>query len=464
MPMRAYRRNIKISLVLLIINLYPAPAGAQIDSPSDDFHDSLTYSIFPGKDPFFVFHTPDPLGNPVWGSLQASFPPGTAPFDFTWSRWDTLSASFQPYYSDTTVSTSLISDLDWGCYRVYVNSMDTDTVFRAWVFRNDPLVEVEKDITGKIRTYAYTCDYLELEATAIADTVLYYDLSTNQALYLPNGLEFEWTSDNANMKIPGATALLYIYIDNDVTKGPEYPRPPAEDTRFTLTARDSFNLTREDTVLYESIHVRAEFEILLESEETPGEWEVQASPSGEAPLLTRFRNLSVNGSEFNWVLVDSAKTGPSEIMTLDPVDSVEHTYYYPGYYYPKMFAYSDFCVDSFPLYEPVLVQVLPSALDVPNVFTPNNDDTNERFLIDSKSLKNFRITIYSRNGNKVYEYTQREEEFDWEGWDGTIFGRGNRKAESGVYFYVIEALGWDGRSYRGREPYTGFVYLIREKE
>jgi gliding motility-associated-like protein len=453
---------------LWVFILLFTPASAQIQSLSADFSDSLTYTSSLEKDPYFIFHTPDQDGIPVWGSLEASFSAGTPPFDFIWTRWDTVSASFKPYSIDTVAGSSSITNLDWGCYRVNISSMDTDTMFQAWIFRNDPQVQVVKDtITGKIIPYAYTCDYLELEATAVADTILYYDLATNQPLYIDNGLSFEWTSDNPDLKIPGATSLLYIYIDNDVTKGPEYPRPPAKDTHFTLTATDSFGLVRADDVLYESVHVRAEFSILIEDEENPGQWIEQQNPAGEAPLQVRFRNLSVNGAEFSWVLIDSSKTGGTdEIVTLNLEDSVEFTYYYPGYYFPKLLAKGPefFCHDSFPLYETVEIQVLPSDLDVPNVFTPNGDGSNDVFLVQSKSLKNYRIIIYNRVGKKVYEYEQREEKFEWEGWDGTVFGKGNRYAESGVYFYVIEALGWDGEIYRKNEPYKGFVYLIREKD
>jgi len=449
-------------LSLCFFYLLIAPAGAQIQSASADFSDSLVYPVFPEKDPYFVFHTPDASEQPVWGSLEASFSPGIPPFNFTWTRWDTMSASFQLYDTDLGASSSSIDNLDWGCYRVHISSLDTDTTFRAWIFRNDPLVEVGKDTTGSIQPYNYTCDYLVLNSILMADTILYYDLTSNQELSIPNALSFEWTSDNDGYEIPGATVLTDITIYNN----PPFSRPPTKDTRFTLTAVDSFGLSREDDVLYESVHVKAEFTTLIEDEENPGQWIEKENPSGEAPLLTRFRNLTENGIEFNWVLVDSAKTGNEGNITTDFLeDSVEYKYRYPGYYFPKLYAYSaGGCVDSFPLVSPVEVHVEPSALDVMNVFTPNRDGSNDVFLVQSKSLKNFRITIYSRLGKKVYEFEQREEKFEWEGWDGTIFGKGNRDAESGVYFYVIEALGWDGEVYRKNEPYKGFIYLIREKD
>ena len=458
------KTTLRTITVFISLCLYPLllDLTAQISSSAADFRDSLEYTDFPSKDPYFVFHTPDGSGSLVFGDLEAVAPGGTPPYDFTWSRWDTLSGSFQPYAVNLSVNFSRIENLEWGCYRVHITSVDTDTVFRAWVFRNDPRVEVEKDAGGGIKPYKYTCDYLVLNGTAMADTILYYDLATNQALYIDNGMSFEWTSDNDDFEIPGSKVLLDIYIYND----PPYSRPPTKDTRFTLTAVDSFGLSVADEALYVSVHVKAEFTVLTEEEENPGEWLEQENPSGEAPLQTRFMNLSENGMEFGWILVDSAKTGSTDkIITISLEDSIEHTYYYPGYYYPRMIAYSEEgCVDSFPLLNRIEIRVEPSELDVPNVFTPNGDGSNDVFNVKSKSIKNFRITIYNRTGKKVYEHEQTEEKFEWAGWDGTVFGKGNRYAEPGVYYYVIEALGWDAERYRGKEPYKGFVYLYRELE
>ncbi len=51
-----------------------------------------------------------------------------------------------------------------------------------------------------------------------------------------------------------------------------------------------------------------------------------------------------------------------------------------------------------------------------------------------------------------------------EGWDGTMNGKGSNYLSPGIYYYVIEAIGWDATVYRDVPPYNGFVYLIRELE
>jgi gliding motility-associated-like protein len=119
------------------------------------------------------------------------------------------------------------------------------------------------------------------------------------------------------------------------------------------------------------------------------------------------------------------------------------------------------CLDSLHMTNPIHVK--PSELDVPNVFSPDGDGTNDYFKVTAKSLKEFKITIFNRWGNLVYEHVQTEDKFEWEGWDGTIHGKGNNKAAPGVYYFVIEAIGWDKEKYRGG-IYRGFVYLFRSNE
>ncbi len=453
--------------LFIILFLIPGsvPVYSQITSSTADFSDTLTYIAFPETDPFFVFHSSS-FGTPVTGKLVASSPGDTSVYNYDWSMYNPVSNSFDPpFFSETDVATSSLSNLDHGCYQVQISSTGLDTVFRAWVFHNDPNVEVEKSPEGKVMPYRYTCDFLRLIGNTYPDTIVYYDLTTGAELSLPNGMAFEWTSDDSEYQIFGSRFFLELFIYNE----PPYSRPPTKDTRFTLTAVDSFNLMREDDVLYESVHVKAEFSMWYEDRGDPdseGVWTESDNPEEESPMEVRFKNLSENGIEFEWSLVDSSKTGEeSDIITYDVNDSVVFNYYIPGYYYPGMIAYSEAgCVDSFPLVTNPEIHVLPSELDAPNVFTPNGDGVNDFFVVRSKSLKAFRITIYSSSGRKVYEYQHSDGRFEWEGWDGTMHGKGSSFVQPGVYYYVIDALGWDAVPYRGVEPFTGFVYLFREKE
>ena len=106
------------------------------------------------------------------------------------------------------------------------------------------------------------------------------------------------------------------------------------------------------------------------------------------------------------------------------------------------------------------IEVDKSELDIPNVFTPNDDGLNDRFMVQKKSLKFISVEVFSRSGKMVYNFSGEGEALrNWEGWDGKV-NNSSADASPGVYFYIIRATGWDDVVYNSREQ-RGFVYLYR---
>jgi gliding motility-associated-like protein len=85
----------------------------------------------------------------------------------------------------------------------------------------------------------------------------------------------------------------------------------------------------------------------------------------------------------------------------------------------------------------------------PNVFTPNNDGTNERFLVSHLGIKNFHIFIYNRWGQLVYESTDMDE-----GWDGKTNGI---DCTADAYFYMVNYANKKGIERSGH----GSVTILR---
>jgi gliding motility-associated-like protein len=432
----------------------------QIYSDDADISDTIRYPVFDGVDPCYIYNVPEDYSGTVTGSLRAVPPGGTPGWDFEWRQYDTILGDFgAPILIESGVPESEVMGLRSGGYSCRIRSSDLDTVLRAWIFINDPDVVVEKDSEGKIKWSRYTCDYIQLNGILLPDTMKYWDISTGEELTFPNGMTFTWTSDNPDVNIPSPSYWLNPRLGTDL---------PSKDTWFILTAVDSFGLRREDSVFYETIHTKANFSLLFEDEENPGDWIENSERKGEAPLKVRFVNLSENGHEFKWIFTDSAQVGMvNEEITHELEDTVEHTYYIPRFYYPRLISYSEEnCVDSFPDIIQgdalIIIEVEPSKLEVMNVFTPNGDGANDYFFVHAKSLRKFRISIYNRWGNLVYQHVQEEEKFDWKGWDGTMDGKGKSPLDPGVYYYVIEALGWDAEKYRNG-IYKGSFYLLRDK-
>jgi gliding motility-associated-like protein len=76
---------------------------------------------------------------------------------------------------------------------------------------------------------------------------------------------------------------------------------------------------------------------------------------------------------------------------------------------------------------------VPCSIEVPNVFTPSGDGSNEFFqLIESNGLIDFNCTIVNRWGNTIREFTAPD--FKWDGTD-----KSGAAVTEGVYFYKITA-------------------------
>lgn len=81
-----------------------------------------------------------------------------------------------------------------------------------------------------------------------------------------------------------------------------------------------------------------------------------------------------------------------------------------------------------------------SRLLVPNAFSPNDDGVNDEWKVAYRSLLTFNCWIFDRQGHQICHLTSPDQ-----GWDGKI---GGKTVDSGVFYYVIEATGSDGKKYK----------------
>lgn len=403
-------------LFVFIFPLVSLVVQAQITSPSSGGMQMTSYPSDPLlKHPVYVFC--NPTGN-IKGTLDAASPGGSAPFTFTWHKWNTATKDFSDFIrTDAGVLTSSLTGLEEGGYRARVtDGLSYDTMLVAWVHIDKPFAEA--------RLQNFTCDYVALAGKAAADTFFYYDPSGGQAVKLSNTVTFIWSSTPSS-SIPFPNIEI-----NPVTYN-----PPLEDVVYKLQVTDNFGCVAESSFPYTSIHVKADF---------------KADPvTGEAPLKVNFEDKSVRGYKYLWKFGDKDTSSAR---------SPEHIYYKPGEYTVTLIVESEnLCVDSL-LFEKIVVE--PSSLDIPNVFTPDGDGINDFFVVESKSLRSISVEIYSRSGMMVYSfYGEGEGLAGWQGWDGNV-NRSSVKAAPGIYFYIIRARGWDDKIYEGKQ-YRGFFYLYR---
>lgn len=87
------------------------------------------------------------------------------------------------------------------------------------------------------------------------------------------------------------------------------------------------------------------------------------------------------------------------------------------------------------------VSVGESAITCPNAFSPGNQDgVNDIWKVSYRSITKFKCSIFNRWGKQLAQFNQ-----PWQGWDGKV---GGKVVPSGVYFYVIDAQGADGKHYK----------------
>ena len=89
-------------------------------------------------------------------------------------------------------------------------------------------------------------------------------------------------------------------------------------------------------------------------------------------------------------------------------------------------------------------------IEMPNVFTPNNDGTNDYFLPRKiEGISTASIIIYNRWGQKLFESPNIIE-----GWDGNFNGG---PCSSGTYYWIVQYTDINGVE----SELKGYLSLLR---
>ena len=174
--------------------------------------------------------------------------------------------------------------------------------------------------------------------------------------------------------------------------------------------------------------------------------------TGEAPLPVRFEPEISNlepGATLEWRFTHVGVDGAASSVTRYE-ESPEYTFVDAGTTVVTLYAcVQEEHVDS----AKMNVTIQDSQLDMPNAFTPNGDGANDTYSAkrDHRSIVEFHAYIFNRWGQKLYEWTDVNGE-----WDGTYNGH---PVKDGVYFVLVNARGADGKEYHIRRD----VNLIRRR-
>ncbi len=163
------------------------------------------------------------------------------------------------------------------------------------------------------------------------------------------------------------------------------------------------------------------------------------SITGNSPLLVQFTNQSTGATDFDW---DFGIEGNSTIT--DPTFSFVH----PGDHVVLLTASNGNCFDTASII--IHVNSCEGEVYIPNAFTPNLDEINQKFYVYARCSYRAFLTIFDRWGREVYSWSDITT-----GWNGQ-----NQSGENmpiGVYIYRFEIEDLNNVT----TVYTGQLNLLR---
>lgn len=457
-------RVIRLFILILALIQCAANSFGQATAPGRNWA-ALTQYIYSTdhQDSIFTF-----FGSK--GNLRATHSSGLNS-SYSWYKYNpniqSLDSKFELLSTEVGVPVSVLDNLDEGGYRVVVNdNVNPNDTFTVWLFTDD--VQLSRiDFDNR-------CDFLELNAITSPssynvenDRFVYYDIfrpSNHTEINTYGRGYFQsvvWQADESRVEFDQSSSLQQI-IENPA---------PLYNSTYTVEITNIFG--RKFTAQTSSINAIAVMAVqIVETESETGWAEYDEDTDYQALLGLRLESSAVNADSIYWLLSKmfiSKTEDDYKVIWRDSSLLASRNESYPtkqlmrpGYFKLKHIVVNTTsgCKDSLEVsIEVDSAKISPDA--IPNVFTPNRP-TNKMFRFiepekNIKSIQHFTIKIFTRSGKQVYEYSGNP--LEWEGWNGKIKGTGADVSE-GVYFFIIEAKGWDGREF-DYGPYKGFLHLYR---
>jgi gliding motility-associated-like protein len=170
--------------------------------------------------------------------------------------------------------------------------------------------------------------------------------------------------------------------------------------------------------------------------------EFTATPTnGETPLIVDFNNISQNANEFDW------NFGNGQTASSIGLIPQQTTYSVLGVYTVWLIASNGICFDST---SAIITATSNPWIFVPNVFSPNVDNANETWMVQTKNMSTIDLIILNRWGNVMAKIEDLNG-----GWDGKT--PSGTDASDGTYFYKYTAKALNGEEFSGH----GFLTLVR---
>ncbi len=411
---------IYIAILFCILPFISVKSVAQLVASGYIYEDTTSYTSYPTNHSIYLY------SDLTSGSLSVSS--STNAYSYNWYTYS--SGSWSLAQSGNSNSLNDLQETGYKVDELNQNDSILNTYF-CWTFQ--PSID-----SCSIDTTSHTCSTLSLTSTVYTETKTYYDLITDSAINLDYSLTYTWSS------------ITDDDISEETSSSPSITAP-VEETVYTLIAQ-AFEgaLSDTTTITIEPKAVEADYDVTIVDRDYENEIQALDSLKGSTPFTASFESTSKGDiTDYEYDFTREA-TDDDEEYTYAPHLSSNTTFTFTEYgtYDAALTVTNDDtgCSDT----KTESIYAYEMDVDVPNVFTPNGDGINDEFMVVYKSIKNFHMSVFNRAGRKVFYTTN-----PGKSWDGTI---GGSKAAEGVYFYYIEAKGYNEGE---RTVLKGTVTLLR---
>lgn len=366
--------------------------------------------------------------------LSSTFAAGTT---VSWQRFGSMGAAYAediaPVAQTATSSTIRLDGNDAGYVLTEGNKL---TYF--WVVN---YAGHQLQLDGLGFAAEQECDRTMLSPQGSGDRIMYYTIN-GRGDELSRGLQIEYTSLRYNEESAS-------YQPVTVTAEASYlhtisVEAPLCDTEFQITG-DRFlrQWGREQSAIspqWRARAVAAETTAEQTERDVPNEQtDASANLGGSAPCEITFTAAVSDAAVFReWQISRDPEFGLVDLT----YNELEFTYTFreQGTQYVRFIA-NNAAGDCEYVGITYDVSIGESALKCPNAFSPQTSPgVNDEWRVSYKSLVSFECHIFNKWGTELFNTTDPAT-----GWDGKY---GGKYVPAGVYYYVINATGSDGRKYK----------------
>ena len=299
------------------------------------------------------------------------------------------------------------------------------------------------------------CASTVLIPSSSGEKIVYYSINgAPQTLSRDIELSYNTLVWDAEMSLfrQKENVVSYPYISS-----PIHAPAPLCNTEFTLTGDRFLQIWGEEvsvtSKIDESIAVSAETSAVqtvreYDNEKNDGNG---SALGGSAPCEIEFSATTTDAAIYReWQF----STDPDFVNLTDRYNDADVTYTFrnQGTTYVRFMASNAYGLCDW-YSETYQINIGESALECPNAFSPGSTEgINDEWKVSYKSIISFECQIFNRWGQKIAELTDPSQ-----GWDGRYHGK---LVPAGVYYYVIRAIGSDGKEYK----LNGDINIINFKD